>query len=616
MTGIDIVESLSALRRDGRGNVLPMFAAALIPLLAIVGGGVDASRGYLTKTQLQSACDAGVLAGRRAMAKTGEYGESEEGKATRMFDANFDSNIVDADRVSFVTESGDEGDVFGTATARIPTVIMKLFGKYDMSFSVSCMAELQITNSDIMFVLDTTGSMAGTRISGLRDAVKDFHLTIASSVVDEDVRVRYGFVPYSMTVNARNLLTSGTMPMDYVADTVPYQSRQAYFNTPKLVQVGSRQDSTETHSNALESWQCDNYGDNFGNNPVWTESAPGYPVRTSYSRQSWSSSNGTCRRNKRVTNYKTYYEFDYWRYAQSSLDVSALKSFSGVQFASRVDNDGYVPAPGLYDIRTLALMSDTSGITRSSYTWGGCLEERATEVDEDMAPPPDGATDLDINSAPDSDETRWKPYFPRAVFHRGSSYYDERYTNDNFSSTDDFCPAPMRMFEEVDLTPNEVPDWLDDYLDDLNPVGGTYHDIGMIWGGRLGSPNGIFADIVNDQPERSVSRHIIFMTDGEMAPEIDFYSAYGMERYDNRVAPRYTSRGSMKAYHDTRFVAACVAAKAEGYTVWVIGFGSSLTSEMRSCASGHRAYFSNDNAELRATFRFIASQVADLRLGQ
>ena len=106
------------------------------------------------------------------------------------------------------------------------------------------------------------------------------------------------------------------------------------------------------------------------------------------------------------------------------------------------------------------------------------------------------------------------------------------------------------------------------------------------------------------------------MTDGEMAPETDYYSAYGMEKYDNRVAPRDTNRTELISYHNSRFVAACRAIKDEGYTVWVIGFGSALTDEMRACATGHRAYFSNNSNELRATFRYIASQVADLRLNE
>ena len=48
------------LAADRRGNTLAIAAAALLPMMALIGGGVDVSRAYMAKTQLQSACDAGV----------------------------------------------------------------------------------------------------------------------------------------------------------------------------------------------------------------------------------------------------------------------------------------------------------------------------------------------------------------------------------------------------------------------------------------------------------------------------------------------------------------------------------------------------------------------------
>ena len=77
----------------------------VIPLLALIGGGIDVSRAYMAKTQLQSACDAGALAGRRAMSKTGEYGAAEEAKADRMFNVNFRSRRYEpALRAAYFTQ--------------------------------------------------------------------------------------------------------------------------------------------------------------------------------------------------------------------------------------------------------------------------------------------------------------------------------------------------------------------------------------------------------------------------------------------------------------------------------------------------------------------------------
>ena len=57
---------MTRLGRDQRGNTIAIVAAAIVPLLGMIGGGIDMSRLYLAKTRLQQACDAGALAGRKA----------------------------------------------------------------------------------------------------------------------------------------------------------------------------------------------------------------------------------------------------------------------------------------------------------------------------------------------------------------------------------------------------------------------------------------------------------------------------------------------------------------------------------------------------------------------
>jgi len=606
-----IAKSLAALWRDRGGNTLPIFAASLIPLLAIVGGGVDASRGYLTKTQLQNACDAGVLAGRRAMAKTGEFADDEQAKASRMFDANFDKAIVDATDVSFVTRAGTEGEVFGIATATIPTVLMKIFGTDSLSFSTECMAELQITNTDVMFVLDTTGSMDGSRIRGLRDAVRDFHETIASSVTDEDVRVRYGFVPYSTTVNASELLSEGDLLSAYFRDTTPYQTRVAVFDNhdyviEQIVDLGS-----DTSSNRDDRWECrDSWTDTSGTKPD--------SVTVSYFEENYSNHNG-CRVTEHRYRYdyenRMAYHFSGWRYRQADLNTSDFKAFNSVAVATDFNPElSYVETEGEYTVEELAGLT-IRGMRTSSSTWNGCLQERDTVETDDFDPVPDDAYDLDIDLIPESEATRWSPIWPAVSYRRTPGTEEMDWGTKTTSAP---CPAPMLPFQDIDLsgTSTDVPDWLDTYLDNLVATGNTYHDIGMIWGARLGSTRGVLAANVNDGDVDNISRHLIFMTDGKMEPHLQSFTAYGVEYTDNRIAPAESGTGTVAARHTQRFLVACNAAKAEGYTVWVIGFGSSLTDEMKACATGHRAYFSNDNAELSATFRYIASQVADLRLGE
>lgn len=618
---------LRSLLEDSRGNTLAMTAAAAVPLLAMVGGGVDVSRAYMAKTQLQAACDAGVLAGRRAMNKSGEYSSAEKAKAQTMFDVNFSMGSVPADSVNFETTDNDDGEVWGTAQAILPTAVMYFFGKDEINLNVECMAELQLANVDAMFVLDTTGSMAGSRIEGLREAVKDFHRTLADAITGEETRVRYGFVPYSSTVNIGNLLDSGAVPTDYFVDQAYYQSREALFNTP--VYIGTTQDIgsvNQTYPSPITSSQCTQWSRNnypsSGTNPHTTGASPNPVTKTTYSKVSWtktSGSVGTCIRKaaSQQTTYEIEYTYTRWRYRKLPLDTSVFKTRQAVPFSSSNLNNVSVKNAGWYNQQEIAAMSGTQArnVKLSSSTWNGCLEERSTVSAATFKPIPAGAWDLEINLLPYDDDTRWRPMWTDLEFPRDTNP-DGWETTTVKGKASAACPAPMMLFRDVNITAGtEPPSWMVDYLDGLIAQGNTYHDIGMIWGARLASQTGMFADNVNEGDLHSVSRHLIYMTDGKMEPTQTGYTIYGIERYDNRIAPAGTTNANVIKRHNERFLAACAKARSMGYTVWLIGFGTSLTAEMKECASDGRAYFAGDNEALSNTFRFIGAQIANLRLG-
>ncbi len=621
---------LRNLLNDRSGNTLAIAAASLLPMMALIGGGVDISRTYMGRTELQAACDSGVLAGRRALSKSGSYGAAEKAKATAMFNFNFNATGLDVENVSFTTTDNEDGEVRGVATATLPTLIMRIFEKDTVELSVNCMAELQIGNADIMFVLDSTGSMGGSKIQGLRDAVEDFHKTINQAVNDNRTRIRYGFVPYSVTVNAKNLVSSGAMPTAYFKELSGYQTRVANFHNQVWVEDTQNQSTQyETYSEEISENDCYNYGNNrypnWGSNPIKDGTAPN-PV-TSYEydfenwqytrrvgRGWWKTKVGWCTRkiNVAYTTYDTAWEFSGWDYRWDDIDTSNFRDLKSVPYVRNLDYNARVDVNGSYDPVELAKKVDageTENIDSwdiSSSTWDGCLEERQTVAEWDFDPIPDGALDLSISLIPDDDksETQWVP-----------RWRDQVWTSNNPSAP---CPAEMMLLREVTLTDgaDDVPGWLHTYLNGLVATGNTYHDIGMIWGGRLTSPNGIFAENVNKDAEKiSVSKHIIFMTDGQMQPSTSVYSAYGVENYYHRIAPPGDS-WSVTSRHNARFSAVCEEIKSEGTTIWVVAFGTSMTDELRGCASNGRAYYSSNSEALRNTFKYIAAQVADLRLGE
>jgi hypothetical protein len=655
MRSLPLRSEMVRLCRDTAGNTLGIALATIILLVSLAGSGTDMARAYMTKTSLQNACDAGVLAGRKAMATSGVYSAAETAKANKMFNFNFNPNATNAQSITFNTSSNGQGAVTGTATTAMPTVMMGIFGFNKIDLTVACGAELQMASADVMFVLDTTGSMAcnpdgsncnssGTsKIAGLREAVRNFYTTVAGAVTDKtNTRIRFGFVPYSATVNVKDLVTSGALPTSYFADTQPHETAVANFNTPVDVPtVGGAVPSTETYGSSITSAECNSFGTNSwpvaGGNPVNTGGpAPAATTATTYSFRSWtrvgnsSSTIGTCVRNvsSTTTTYVRRQQFTNWTFTARTLDVTAFKGMGNVPVVTNIAANATVPSPGgSYDMRFLASMNGTPGVTGltvANANWTGCVEERATVQNLAMSPVPSGAFDLDMDSAPTSDpKTFWKMYIPGVQWYRGNSTAVSRTVTTLQSDTyrlGSMCPpASSMLFTEVDTnTPTVVPTWLQTYLNTLVASGNTYHDLGMIWGARLASPTGMFEANVNADPIKypSISRHIIFMTDGDMVPNNDGYSAYGTELYSARVAPLGTSDGTLTTYHNNRYLAACARAKNLGYTIWVIGFGTALRPEMTTCATAGRAYFAGNTTALNNTFKFIAGQVADLRINK
>lgn len=153
---------LTRLAKSQAGNTLAIVAAALIPLAGMIGGGLDISRGYLGQTRLQQACDAGVLAGRKLMGTSGVLSDAVTAEVRKYVRFNYPDNYLGStlQEAGIVPSIGTNEQLVLTVSTTVPTVIMKLFGKDDMTVSATCSGRNDYSNIDIVLVLDTTGSMA------------------------------------------------------------------------------------------------------------------------------------------------------------------------------------------------------------------------------------------------------------------------------------------------------------------------------------------------------------------------------------------------------------------------------------------------------------------------
>ncbi|HTU10141.1 MAG TPA: Tad domain-containing protein [Allosphingosinicella sp.] len=661
---------LTRLARDSRGNTLAIVGAALVPLTAMIGAGVDMSRAYMAKTRLQMACDAAALAGRRIMLNDTMTTEVSD-EAKRFFNYNFNQGQYQTTTFTPTVTRPVAGTVRVAAATNMPTTIMRIFGFSTLPLSVTCEASLNFVNTDIMLVLDTTGSMnrdvndentdtdSERKIYALRLAVMALYNELRPTQTQleaQNLRLRYGIVPYSSTVNVGRLLTG--LDSGYIRGSTPYQAREAYYNTPNytdtpittnqaglLVNPGA-----QTYSGGqISNTNCGNFGSNrsftqgsmsftstgVSNDadiydpdgaagPQANEPNPGVNhIRYQFSRRtsSWSNSpnNRTCERTVTVTRrtFTGRYRFTSYRWTQSTFDTAGLRGGSTTIVPDMQNAGGTVATPGYYNERSI--VAAQQGATTATADWNGCIEERDTTSSINTSTDytiPVGALDLNFGLIPSVDENRWRPHWPAVLWRRDVNQAsttdddDVEYMGDDTGDTV-ACPSEARRLQAW------TAENLQTYVNGLQPRGFTYHDIGMLWGARMLSNPGVFAadnpDTHNGMP---VTRHIIFMTDGVLTPQCTAYSAWGIERNDQRVTGAYNCSAQYNR-HMQRFRMICNQARSAGYSVWVIAFGTTLTSDMAWCASNPtQASTATDQTTLINRFKQIGANIGALRLTQ
>lgn len=623
---------LTRLAQDPSGNVIAMVAAALFPLIALIGGGIDMGRGYLAQSRLQQACDAGTLAARKrlgdSVAIDGIVPADVADTGQRFFNINFRDGAYGTENRSFAMALENDFSVTGVATVDVPTTLMAVFGFDEVPVEVSCGSVQSFNNLDIMMVVDTTGSMRAinpgdtlSRLDSLKQVIRGFHTQI-DAAKSPGTEIRYGFVPYATNVNVGHLLQD-----DWVVDDWTYQGREVagrvtvtagrtYWRNTTTVS-GSRTDwltestyaatKVSTGGGDQEYYVCEGSQPADTNTKVETATGPSYiEVQTEP---------------RAVLSITPSQEVENGRDYRTNLDGDECK----VQYREAVNYTRTYEK--VLEVPSLANQWRYAPISQSVLDWRteteGCIEERdtyrITDYDNvDFSQALD--LDIDLVPTPGVPSTQWRPRYPQNIFVRSmKSNGSGTFTTEEVTTTDEFvdsgnwwfsdCPPAAQPLAEMTSTE------MDTYLATLEPMGATYHDIGMIWGGRLMSPTGLFAAENADTGTRTRARHMIWLTDGQTEPYDLAYGAYGVDGLDQR---RWTpgGSGSLVQTVEQRFRVACEQVKNRNITVWVVAFGTTLNPIMEECGGPGRTFEAANADELSDAFREIASSMSELRISR
>lgn len=246
--------SIRKFAKDRKGAFAMQFALMAIPLTVCTGLAVDGGRAFLARFELASALDAAAL----AVGSTYDAGADLDAIAAKFVNANFRTEHEGPIEIELVPEPER---IKITGQVRISTYFMPLVGQPYVDVAAESEVRRGGSNIEVAMALDVTGSMAGTRIAGLKEA--------AQVLVDEVVNVqqtpffsKVAIAPWSASVNVGTTHATGTTLEDLRGTTVASTSissagwRKAATTTKTISQAGWRTTATAGGKNVSGvSWK-------------------------------------------------------------------------------------------------------------------------------------------------------------------------------------------------------------------------------------------------------------------------------------------------------------------------------------------------------------------------
>jgi Flp pilus assembly protein TadG len=190
---------LTRFLTDRRGGVAPIFALTIIPVVGLVGAGIDYGRANSIRTGMQSALDATAL----AMAKLAPT--LTQTQLQQQSTAYFLTMFIYSDAKNltiiptYTTVGGSQLTIVTTTT--MDTYFMKVMGFPTLNIGSSTTVKWGNSRLRVALVLDTTGSMADDgKMPALQTATKAL-LTQLKNAAATNGDVYVSIIPFSKNVN-------------------------------------------------------------------------------------------------------------------------------------------------------------------------------------------------------------------------------------------------------------------------------------------------------------------------------------------------------------------------------------------------------------------------------
>ncbi len=176
-----------------------IFALSVVPCLGVMGVAVDYMRAGRAHNRLQAAVDSAALA-------AGASELTSKADLRKLIENYIDVNSGGTKGFAITkvdNSTNSDGDVIVMVHGTMKTLVMRIFGISQIDLAAGTrVARSTSGRAEIALVLDTTGSMAGTKIATLKEAAKDLiadSLKVNNGKADPSVKI--GIVPFAQYVN-------------------------------------------------------------------------------------------------------------------------------------------------------------------------------------------------------------------------------------------------------------------------------------------------------------------------------------------------------------------------------------------------------------------------------
>lgn len=618
---------LAGFLRDKRGAFAMQMALMMIPLMLCVGLAVDGGRVFLARFNLSAALDAAAL----AMGSTTDPNVDLNAMAALYVDQNFrmaDTGTVElTSNPSTITPSTEEITLRGTVA--IDTYFMPLAGISSVDVSAESVVKRGGADVEVALVLDTTGSMSGTRMTNLKSAAKSL-VDIVVNPVQTPWYSKVALVPYANSVylGANADAARGTPPagVDITGGAVPPAPDVTINNA--------------TNANRIRIY-ADHHG--FSNNDIIT--ITGVQGMTQLNGGTYKVKNAS------TNNFRIRYyggpKHNQW------VKSSSWPSYTG---GGVVAADGGGGGGGCADPCVAILTAPNHGFSNNDWIriegasgWGEMNNSGndAWQIENVTA---------NTFTLKGSDASGWGTYTGGAKAYctsAGCEYF--RYTADNGSTrvkelsqcvtervgSEEYTNASyttkgvgyhypagggnLACSSDNPLTPlTASKGTLNTDIEALTTSGSTAGHIGLAWGYYMLSPS--FSGLWPNSSQhpgpmdaQDLVKALILMTDGEFNTGycdgvIAADSGYG--GWSDHIDCDAENGGP---YAQAREL--CDSVKADDIVLYTVGFGMSAGSTaanfLEGCATSPENYYlASDGAQLTAAFKSIAKSISLLRLAR